>query len=92
MEAPRHLPIFSMPAMRQALTAAGLQEITILPFIVTSVIYESLLLRRGRTRFSGAPKDWPAWAMTRVFKVLELCLLPWDRSLGDCIIALATKK
>jgi 2-polyprenyl-3-methyl-5-hydroxy-6-metoxy-1,4-benzoquinol methylase len=92
LEPPRHLHIFSMKSLRRTLTAAGFHEMTILPFIVTSVIYESLLLRWGRTGFaSGSPRDLPAWGITRLFKFLELCLLPWNPALGDCVIAVAVK-
>ena len=93
LEPPRHLHVFSMPSLRRALAAAGFPEMTILPFIVTSVIYESLLLRWGWTDFAGeSPRNWPAWGLTRLFKFLELCLLPWNPSLGDCVIAVAVKK
>ena len=92
LEPPRHLHIFSTWSMRRTLAAAGFQEVTILPFIVTSVIYQSLLLRWGRTDFTnGTPRNWPAWGITRLFKILELCLLPWNPSLGDCVIAVAVK-
>ncbi len=92
LEPPRHLHIFSMKSMRQALVQAGFQDVTLLPFIVTSVIYDSLLLRSGRTNFTrGTPRHWPAWGITRLFKMGELCLLPWNSSLGDCVIAMAVK-
>jgi 2-polyprenyl-3-methyl-5-hydroxy-6-metoxy-1,4-benzoquinol methylase len=92
LEPPRHLHIFSTKSMRRTLTAAGFQEITILPFIVTSVIHQSLLLRWGRTDFTrGTPRSRPAWGIARLFKFLELCLLPWNPSLGDCVIAVAVK-
>ncbi|HLX68230.1 MAG TPA: methyltransferase domain-containing protein [Verrucomicrobiae bacterium] len=92
LEPPRHLHIFSMKSMHRALVLAGFQQVTLLPFIVTSVIYESLLLRWGRTNFTGGTsRHWPAWGITRLFKIWELCLLPWNRSLGDCVIAIAVK-
>lgn len=92
LEPPRHLHIFSAESMRQTLVAAGFREITILPFIVTSVIYQSLLLRWGRTASAGGtPRNWPAWGITRCLKLLELCLLPLNPSLGDCVIAVAVK-
>ncbi len=92
LEPPRHLHIFSMKSMHRALVRAGFQEMTLLPFIVTSVIYDSLRLRWGRTNFSGGTtRNWPAWGITRLFKIAELCLLPWNRSLGDCVIAIAAK-
>ena len=92
LEPPRHLHIFSMKSLRRTLASAGFQDMTILPFIVTSVIYESLLLRWGRTgSASGSPRSWTAWGITRLFKLLELCLLPWNPALGDCVIAVAVK-
>lgn len=92
LEPPRHLHIFSMKSLWRALDLAGFQEVTVLPFIVTSVIYQSILLRRGRTDFTrGTPRNWAAWGITRLFKCLELCLLPWNPSLGDCAIAIAVK-
>jgi 2-polyprenyl-3-methyl-5-hydroxy-6-metoxy-1,4-benzoquinol methylase len=92
LEPPRHLHIFSTESMRRTLSAAGFREITILPFIVTSVIYQSLLLRWSRADFTrGTPHSRPAWGITRLFKFLELCLLPWNPSLGDCVIAVAVK-
>ncbi len=92
LEPPRHLHIFSMKSMRQALVRAGFEEVTVLPFIVTSVIYESLLLRWGRTNFTGGtPRNWPAWGITRLFKMWELGLLLLNPSLGDCVIAIAVK-
>jgi len=92
LEPPRHLHVFSMNSMHRALAMAGFQEIKVLPFIVTSVIYQSLLLRWGWTDFTkGAPRNWPAWGITRFFKLLELFLLPWNPALGDCVIAIAVK-
>jgi 2-polyprenyl-3-methyl-5-hydroxy-6-metoxy-1,4-benzoquinol methylase len=92
LEPPRHLHIFSTQSMRRTLSAAGFKEITILPFIVTSIIYQSLLLRWGQTDFTrGTPRSRPARGITRLFKLLELCLLPWNASLGDCVIAVAVK-
>lgn len=93
LEPPRHLHVFSMPSLHRTLALAGFQKITILPFIVTSMIYQSLLLQWGRTDFAngGSPRSWPAWGLTRLFKFLELCLLPWSPTLGDCVIAVAEK-
>lgn len=92
LEPPRHLHVFSMKSLRGALVMAGFREVTVLPFVVTSVIYQSLLLRWGWTDFAHkSPRHWPAWGMTRLFKFLELCLLPWNPSLGDCAIAMAVK-
>lgn len=92
LEPPRHLHIFSLQSMRQLLGAAGFQDLAAKPFIVTSVIYESLLLQQGKTGFTrGTPRNWRAWTLTRLFKVLELCCLPFNESLGDCVIGIARK-
>jgi 2-polyprenyl-3-methyl-5-hydroxy-6-metoxy-1,4-benzoquinol methylase len=93
LEPPRHLHVFSMQSMRCVLAAAGFQKVLVQPFVVTSVIYESILLRWGWSRFTrGTPRNWTAWGITRLFKFMELCALKWDPSLGDCVIAVATKQ
>lgn len=92
LEPPRHLHIFTIPSMRCALAQAGFQTVSVIPFIVTSVVYESLLLRWGRADFTkSSPKNWPAWIITRLFKMLESVLIRWDPSAGDCLIAVAQK-
>jgi len=92
LEPPRHLHLFSMQSMHGILAAAGFQKASVRPFIVTSIVYESILLRWGRSDFTGgAPRNWPAWILTRLFKLLELCVLKWNPSLGDCLIAVALK-
>jgi hypothetical protein len=81
-----------MQSMHGILAAAGFQKASVRPFIVTSIVYESILLRWGRSDFTGgAPRNWPAWILTRLFKLLELCVLKWNPSLGDCLIAVALK-
>jgi 2-polyprenyl-3-methyl-5-hydroxy-6-metoxy-1,4-benzoquinol methylase len=93
LEPPRHLHVFSMESMHRAFALAGFQEVVILPFIVTSLIYESILLRWGWNDFTnGIPRSWPAWGITRLFKFMELCVLKWNPSLGDGMIAIAVKR
>lgn len=93
LEPPRHLHLFSPQSMHRAVTMAGFQTVSVVPFIVTSVIYESILLRWGRSDFTkGAARNWPAWGITRLFKLFELGLLKCDPSVGDCLIAVAQKK
>lgn len=93
LEPPRHLHLFSMGSMRQALAMAGFETISIDPFIVTSVTYESILLWQGWSGFAeGTPRNWPAWGLTQAFKLIELCWLKWRRSAGDCMIAVAVRR
>ena len=92
LEPPRHLHLFSMPAMHTILGAVGLCNVSVQPFIVTSIIYESILLRWGHADFgSGVPRNWPALLLTEAFKCLEVPLLKWDPTVGDCLIAIAEK-
>ena len=92
LEPPRHLHLFSIKSMHRMLSLAGFQRILVVPFIVTSVVYESILLRRGHSDFSkGIPRSWTARGLTSLFKFMELCLLPWNPSAGDCLIAVAVK-
>lgn len=91
LEPPRHLHIFTPQSMELLLNHAGFRKVCVKPFIVTSVIYDSLLLRRGQ---AGSQLLQPIWALsglTRLFKAIELCLLPWNKNIGDCVIALAEK-
>lgn len=93
LEPPRHLHLFSLQSMRRALEEAGFKSISMLPFIVTSVIYESILLRWGRTDIMKAPaRSRRARIQTMAFKLIELCILGWNPSAGDCVIAVATKR
>jgi SAM-dependent methyltransferase len=93
LEPPRHLHLFSIKSLRRMLGLAGFQSISVVPFIVTSVVYESILLRRGRGDFSkGIPRSWTARGLTSLFKFVELWLLPWNPSVGDCLIAVAVKR
>lgn len=93
LEPPRHLHVFSMNSMRKTLNQAGFYDITLLPFIVTSVIYESLLLKRGCNGFTkGAPHVAAFKLLTRFLKFFELIVLQWNRSAGDCLVAIAVKK
>ena len=93
LEPPRHLHLFSMRSMQQLLYMAGFRNILIKPFIVTSVIYESLLLRWNHldpARLSRRKR--PAWLLTQLLKLMELFLLKFDPSVGDCVTAVAVKK
>lgn len=92
LEPPRHLHIFTPGSLRQVLEAAGFQSVSVRPIVAWSVIYQSLLLRWGRKDVAGRPApSWQAWATTRFFLFVELCLVKLNRSLGDCIGAIAVK-
>jgi 2-polyprenyl-3-methyl-5-hydroxy-6-metoxy-1,4-benzoquinol methylase len=93
LEPPRHLHVFSLHSMQRALQLAGFKAISVLPFVVTSVVYESILLRWGRGDFAhGAPRHRGAKLLTQLFKLLEICVLPWNGSAGDCVVASAIKE
>lgn len=92
LEPPRHLHIFSTPSMRRALAMAGFYKASIYPFIVTSIIYESILLWRDwSSPAEGSFRNWSAGVSVRMFKLLEFCILKWKPKLGDCLIAVAEK-
>ena len=56
LEPPRHLHIFSTESMRPLLERAGFQNISVRPHLARSVVYESLMLRRGRTASVPEPR------------------------------------
>lgn len=92
LEPPRHLHIFSLGSMEQLLARTGFNNRLVRPFIVTSVIYDSLYLRWGqRASAKKSLYHWLAWSVARVFKFLELCLIKWNPKVGDCLIATAEK-
>jgi 2-polyprenyl-3-methyl-5-hydroxy-6-metoxy-1,4-benzoquinol methylase len=92
LEPPRHLHIFSMPSMRRALAMAGFYKASISPFIVTSIIFESIHLRRNWSApAEGSFRDRSTKVLVRMLKLLELCILKWKPELGDCLIAVAEK-
>ena len=92
LEPPRHLHIFSLGSMDQLLVRTGFQHRSVRPFIVTSVIYDSLQLRwKQNSSTRSRLRHWLAWGITRLFKLLELCLIKWNPKVGDCLIAIAEK-
>jgi 2-polyprenyl-3-methyl-5-hydroxy-6-metoxy-1,4-benzoquinol methylase len=93
LEPPRHLHVFSTESMRPSLERAGFQNISIRPHLARSVVYESLLLRRGRIPSApGLRRSWPAEVFARLFNLVELCLIPWKPSVADCVAAVAVKE
>lgn len=92
LEPPRHLHIFSKQSMYRMLEQAGFREISIRPQLARSVIYESVLLSAGQTSVGSAShRNWRAEAIARVFNLFELCWSTWDKSVSDCIAAVAVK-
>jgi len=92
LEPPRHLHIFSLGSMAQLLLKAGFKDQSVRPFIVTSVIYDSLQLRWSRTGFTKKRSyHWLGWGCARIFKLVELLMIRFNPKVGDCLIATAVK-
>jgi 2-polyprenyl-3-methyl-5-hydroxy-6-metoxy-1,4-benzoquinol methylase len=92
LEPPRHLHIFSMPSMQRALAMAGFYKTSIYPFIVSSIIYESILLWWNCSApADGSLRNWSAEVLVRMMKQLEFFILKWKPEFGDCLIAIAEK-
>ena len=93
LEPPRHLHLFSMLSMRHSLELAGLRVVSIHPHITKSVICESVLLWRGRTGpFTASDRSWPLRVFALFFNFVEWCLLKWNPSVADCMVAVAVKQ
>jgi 2-polyprenyl-3-methyl-5-hydroxy-6-metoxy-1,4-benzoquinol methylase len=93
LEPPRHLHVFSTESMRPLLERAGFRNISVRPHLARSVVYESLMLRRGRT--ASAPetrRSRSAEILARAFNLVELCLIHWKPSVADCVAAVAVKE
>jgi len=92
LEPPRHLHVFSLKSMDRMLAMTGFEHRSVRPFIVTSVINESLQLRWGRTNANDQPKHHLlARIIVPLFKFVESCLVRWQPDVGDCIFASASK-
>jgi 2-polyprenyl-3-methyl-5-hydroxy-6-metoxy-1,4-benzoquinol methylase len=93
LEPPRHLQIFSAQSLRRVLEQAGFQKITFRPIVAQSVVYESVMLGWGYSDFTRSTRrKWTAAGISRLFNLLELCLVAWAPSVADCINALAVKE
>ena len=93
LEPPRHLQVFSMVSLRRILEQAGFASVSVRPIDAQSVIYESVMLSRGRENFTGARRrPRGAMAATRLFHLLELGVLPWAPSAADCVNAVAMRE
>jgi len=92
LEPPRHLHIFSPTAIRGALAHAGFRNVTIHPIIASSVVYESRMLRRGKTGPGvTASSHRPTALLARLFNLAELCFVKFQPAIADCLAAVATK-
>jgi SAM-dependent methyltransferase len=91
LEPPRHLHVFSMDCLRNALEKAGFKTVRLIPEVASSVIYESVLLRRGGTGDpAAAHRNLPARAIAWLFNRLELLLIGSKPFVADCMTAVAT--
>jgi 2-polyprenyl-3-methyl-5-hydroxy-6-metoxy-1,4-benzoquinol methylase len=92
LEPPRHLHIFSTRSLRDLHVRAGFKNTTIRPYLAASVIYESIMLRRGsRTYVPGQRRTGAVGMLTRVLMFVEHCVMKLDSSTGDCMAAIAIK-
>jgi 2-polyprenyl-3-methyl-5-hydroxy-6-metoxy-1,4-benzoquinol methylase len=93
LEPPRHLHVFSKQSLPSLLRLAGFRNVTIRPQIAKSVIYESVLLRRGRAlSFPLTRRSWSASVYAGLFSLVEQVLLMWDSSAADCVAAIAVRE
>jgi 2-polyprenyl-3-methyl-5-hydroxy-6-metoxy-1,4-benzoquinol methylase len=92
LEPPRHLHIFSLDSLRRALQSAGFLEVSVAPWIATSIVHESHLLWRGwHGSFSDARARLPTRLYARAFSSLEHLLNKYLPSCADCLAATAIK-
>jgi ubiquinone/menaquinone biosynthesis C-methylase UbiE len=91
LEPPRHLHIFTPDSMHTLLHKVGFQQITIVPQIARSVIYESIFLWLGHINFTAARRDKAVSLLARCFNFVELGLIQIRPSTADCMAAIAVK-
>lgn len=92
LEPPRHLHIFTLHALRNAIHAAGLHRVRILPLVSSSLLHESYLLSRGRNGSMGdASQSGISWMAARGLATAEMALVKWRPSLADILTAIAIK-
>lgn len=92
LEPPRHLHIFSFPSMYRALQLAGFQRLSVIPWIGSSILYESYLLKHGLAGSIARPEPgWVARCLVRASGAVEQLLVRWKPSFADCLAALAIK-
>ncbi len=92
LKTPRHLHIFSFSSMLHALEQAGFREVAIVPWVATSVIYESYLLRKsiGGALFGGRRRRLGI-GVAGLFGVMERLLIKWKPSMADCLAVITVK-
>ncbi|MDW8308303.1 MAG: class I SAM-dependent methyltransferase [Verrucomicrobiales bacterium] len=92
LEPPRHLHLFTPESLRRALRDAGFHQLVMHPQIVFSVVFESLLLRRGQTNpFPPTRPFRSARALATLFNLAELVLLRARPEWADCVTVVAEK-
>lgn len=92
LEPPRHLHLFTGGSLRRALEAAGFRRMTSHPQIAFSVVYESLLLRRGRTDpFPPLRAFRSAQLLAKLFNLWELAWIRVRPEWADCLMFVAEK-
>jgi 2-polyprenyl-3-methyl-5-hydroxy-6-metoxy-1,4-benzoquinol methylase len=92
LEPPRHLHLFTVGSLRRVLEAAGFRRMTWHPQIAFSVVYESLLLRRGHTDAFTARRTFrSAQLLAKLFNLWELALIRVQPEWADCLMYVAWK-
>lgn len=93
LEPPRHLHVFSKPSLNRILGLAGFSNVTQHAGVATSVLFESVALRRGWRRVEGLEVSRrAAYVACRGLSAVELGLSVLNPSWADCIRAFAVKR
>ncbi len=93
LEPPRHLHVFSAQSLRRILEIAGFRNVSILPHIATSVIYESAMAWRGLGgRSTATSRNRVVMAFARLFNVAQFFLVKWNLQMADCVAVIASKE
>ena len=93
LEPPRHLHIFNMRAMENALRQTGFDEVSLHPHVSSYVIQLSLRLRRTTTAGGLAPSRGIVDRIyIQLLCLLELLMTFGKKDFADCLAAVATKK
>jgi len=91
LEPPRHLQVFTLDALENAVAQEGFRVEAIRPQLADTILYESFLLRSGRLGpFQTSPKRQPLWAIARLLATIEVLLFRWRPRLADSVTLLAT--
>ena len=93
LETPRHLHIFSNQSLRALHSRAGFKNVEVRPYAAASVIYESIQLRRRSASYvAGGRRTGFLGLFTRALLLVELGVLIFDSSAGDCVATIAVKE